>query len=160
MGAGATVGLAVLGGYLYRTGRTAGRLDMVLEEFSLGSGSGVDGLGLKFPSVTFKAKLRLKNPTGDDLTISQPYIRVFYNDKKTPIGHSRASAKRHRIKAKSETPLTVDVEFGSNNLFQMPDMLSYLLKRVKGAPSTRRVRMEITIAGNGINQTITKEVNV
>jgi hypothetical protein len=159
-GAGGTVGLALLLTHLAKTGITAGKLDILLEDFSFTT-KGVNGLGITIPNITFHAKLKIKNPTGDALIISQPYIRVFYKDPENPIGESPASDTKYTLKAKDNTPIEVFVEFASAKVLpQMPDLLKYMLKRAMGAASTRNVNVEIQVSGNGINQTIKQSVKI
>jgi hypothetical protein len=160
IGAGGTIGLALLVNHLVKTGVTASELDIILEDFSFTT-KGVSGLGITIPNVTFHAKLKIKNPTGNSLTISQPYLRVYYKDNESPIGESPAIDKTYVLKAKDNTPIDVYVEFASIKVLpQMPDLLKYILKRAIGAPSTRKVKVVMEVSGNGIHQTVTENVAI
>ena len=160
LGTGATIGLTLLVNHLVKTGMTAGKLDIFLEDFSF-SAKGIGALGATIPNINFNAKLNIKNPTGNDLTISQPYIKVFYKDDTNPIGVSIPSDKTYVIKAKQTTPIEINVEFASIKVLpQMPDIVKYMAKRVFGAASTRNVKMEMQVSGNGINQTVKQTIAI
>jgi len=153
-GAGLTIGLTILATHLTKTGATASKLDIILDEFSFSGKKGGSG-------VVFHAKLRINNPTKDSLTISQPYLKVFYKDTVSPVGVSPPSDTTYKLKPKKTTPLDVYVEFPNSKILpKMPDMLVYFLKRVAGAPSTRKAAVEIQVEGNGINQTIVQRVDI
>jgi hypothetical protein len=160
IGTGATIGLTLLVTHLVKTGVTAGKLDIMLEDFSFTT-KGVSGLGISIPNITFHAKMKINNPTANDLTISQPYLKVFYKDDNSPIGESPASDTKYTLKAKQPTPIDVFVEFASVKVLpQMPDLLKYMLKRAIGAPSTRNVKVEMQVSGNGLNQTVKQNVAI
>lgn len=145
-----------------KAANTAENITMVLDSFSLRSKK-LNGLGLtvKIPKIIFEAALTVHNPTGDDLVISKPYLKVFYNDNPNPIGFSSASAKTYVLKAKQPTPLTVDIEFSADNVLPvMPDFLKYILDRIKGKKANRKVVIEMLASGNGINSTSRKEVMI
>jgi len=161
IGTGSAIGIALLVNHLVKTGVTAGKLDIFLEDFSFSTKKGVSGFGVTIPNINFNAKLNIKNPTTNDLTISQPYIKVFYKDDNSPIGVSAPSDKTYAVKAKQTTPIEINVEFASVKVLpQMPDLLKYMLKRAMGANSTRNVKVEMQVAGNGINQTVKQTVAI
>jgi hypothetical protein len=157
---GVTTALVVGSVRLAKAATTADKLDITLDNFSLKSQK-LNGLGLsiKIPKIIFNADLTVHNPTSNDLEISQPYIKVFYQDNKSPIAHSAASSDTHIIKSKQGTPIHVDVEFNAFDILPiMPDFLKYIVARLNGKKSTRNVRLDILVSAAGINNTITREI--
>ncbi len=141
--------------YAVTTSDTADKLSIILDSFSLSSKK-LSGLGLtiKVPKVIFEAELTIHNPTKNDLTITQPNLRVFYKDDKNPVGVSEASDKSYTLKAKKATPISVNILFSAEKVLPvMPDFLKYIASRIAGKPSTRKVRIEMNVNGNGFEQT-------
>jgi hypothetical protein len=141
--------------YAVTTSDTASKLSIVLENFSLSSKKG-KGLGIKIniPKIIFNAELTIHNPTKNDLTISKPNLKVFYKDEENPIGASEASDTTYTLKAKQGTPIAVDILFSAEKVLPvMPDFLKYIASRIAGKPSTRKVKIEMNVSGNGFNQT-------
>ncbi len=161
VGIGGTVLLGTGIHFLVKTSNTAARLVVTLKDFSFATTKGMSGLGINIPNIYFSAKLAINNPTDNDLKISQPFLKVFYQNNDTPIGVSVPSDTTYLIKAKQITPIEINVEFASTKILpQMPDVLKYILKRTLGEASTRKVKIEMQVSGNGINQTQVKEVAI
>ena len=158
-GAGAAV---LTAGVIYavKTSNTADKLNIVLDSFSL-SKQKLSGLGvsIKIPKIIFKADLTIHNPTKNDLTITKPYLKIFYKD--NPIGFSSASDATYTLKRNSSTPISVDVEFSAGNILPvMPDFLKYIVSRMAGKKSDRKVTIEMNVSGNGFMQTKKTEVAI
>ena len=153
-GAGAAV---LTAGVIYamKTSDTADKLNIVLDKFSLSSQK-LSGLGItiKIPKIIFKADLTIHNPTKNDLSITKPYLKIFYKDNPNPIGFSSASDKEYTLKAKKPTPIKVDIEFSAASVLPvMPDFLKYIASRIAGKKSDRKVTIEMNVSGNGFEQT-------
>ena len=154
---GAATALVVGIVHVVKTSGIADRLDIILENFSIKSQK-LSGLGISFkaPKIIFNADLKINNPSDNDLVITKPYLKVFYRDNVSPIGVSNPSGQTYTLKAKHSTPISVDVEFSALNVLPvMPDFLKYIASRFKGTSSTRNVKVEMLVSGNGIN---TKEI--
>ena len=158
-GAGAAV-LAAGAVYAAKTSSTAEKLSIVLNSFSL-SKPKLSGLGItiKIPKIIFKADLTIHNPTKNDLTITKPYLKIFY--KNTPIGVSTASGTTYVLKGKKPTRINVDVEFSAASVLPiMPDFLKYIASRLAGKKSDRKVTIEMNVSGNGFEQTEKTQVAI
>lgn len=147
--------------HVVKTADTAGKIDIHLENFGI-KRRGVNGLGaIKIPSaIVFMADIKVSNPTDNDLVISKPYLKVFYQG--TQIANSNASTEIINLKAKDITYINdVNVEFHALDVLPvMPDFLKYIADRFTGKRSTRKVRVDILTTANGINSTQTKEVSL
>lgn len=142
---------------LFNTSATADAINYHIENFNLKS-QGLKGLGFTIPKIVFKADIKADNPTDNDLVITHPYLKMYYNDKL--IGTSSTSSATTTIKAKDSTVINdVDVEFYANSVLPvMPDFIKYIVSRLAGAKAKRKLKVEIITSGNNINKTITEEV--
>ncbi|MFY9310075.1 MAG: hypothetical protein WAQ28_13600 [Bacteroidia bacterium] len=158
---GAATALVIGVVHVAKTSDTADKIDLHLENFGIKK-QGISGIGaIKLPGkVVFKADIKASNPTGNDLIISKPYLKVFYRN--IQIGNSNASGETINLKAKDVTYINdVDVEFHALDVLPiMPDFLKYIADRFTGKLSTRKVRVDILTTANGISTTQTKEVSI
>lgn len=156
-------GLSAAGIYaltrLLHTSATADAINYHIDRFDLKS-QGLKGLGLSIPKVVFKADIKADNPTDQDLVVSQPYLKVYYNNKL--IGTSTPSGKTTTLKAKDASLISdVDVVFYANTILPvMPDFIKYLASRFSGKKPSRKLKVEIITSGNDINKTFTEEVMI
>lgn len=154
-------GLSAAGIYgltrLLSASATADALNLHIDRFDLKS-QGLKGLGLAIPKVVFKADIKADNPTDQDLVVSQPYLKVYYNNKL--IGTSTPSDKKITLKAKDASFISdVDVVFYANAVLPvMPDFIKYLASRFSGKKPSRKLKIEVITSGNDINKTFTEEV--
>lgn len=142
---------------LLKTSATADALTLHIDSFDLKS-QGLTGLGLAIPKVVFKANIKADNPTDQDLIVTQPYLKVYYNNKL--IGTSTPSNQTTVLKAKDSSFINdVDIVFYLNNVLPvMPDFIKYIASRFSGKKANRKLKVEITTSGNDINKTFKEEV--
>ena len=159
LGTGAATVLVAGVVHVVKTSNTADKIDVDFENYSLTPKS-LKGLGkFSIPQVViFKTDAIINNPTHDDLVISKPYLKVFYNGKQ--VGNSTASEETINLKANGVSTIKdLEVEFRALNLLtSVPDFLLYLFARLKGAKPAKKIQIQMLVDANGIATTQTKEI--
>jgi hypothetical protein len=103
----------------------------------------------------FVAKLALKNPTAETFNITEPFVTLFFTDKKGvryQVSSSQPTGKPLPIKANDTTSFSVELEIATSDAITvMPDFVTYMLSRAMGAKSTRQAIINIFSNAEGFN---------
>lgn len=106
------------------------------------------------PSVNLIPIFRIDNPTDQEFTITQPIVKLVYtgtSNTEAQIGASIPSDTKITIKAKSSTTIRIPIKLMIGDIisnFSKP--VEYFASRLKGMPSTRKVRADYQFDTEGI----------
>lgn len=121
--------------------------------------------GLIPKGVIYTFDLQLNNPTSKELIISKLYIKVSLPDGKGSYSRvantSEASVAETKIKANANTRLSLDIEMRfANALPFLPNIISYVIGRLRGIKASQKVLVNATIDSMGITIPIDKVMEI
>ncbi len=141
----------------------AGKFDIKLLAFTLKE-TKKNGIGLP-TSFVYTAKLNINNPTVNDVTLSQPYIKVSVADSSgnfTEVANTAIpDGSELTIKAKKATELSHDIEIASSDILsQVPNFINIIASKITGSPSSTRAKVDFTAEALGITISNSIPVNL